>query len=37
MKTLILDYINQSNSGNHAQAEVILHKINTMRKLTDVS
>ena len=33
MKRLILDYINQSNLGNHAEADVILHKINTMRKL----
>ena len=37
MKTLILEYMNHSNNGNHAEAEVILHKINTMRKLTDDS
>ena len=37
MKALILEYMNQCNNGNHAEAEVILHKINTMRKLTDVS
>ena len=37
MRALILEYMNHSNSGNHAEAEVILHKINTMRKLTDDS
>jgi hypothetical protein len=37
MRTLILEYMTQSNNGNHAEAEVILHKINTMRKLTDDS
>ena len=37
MKALILEYMTQSNNGNHAEAEVILHKINTMRKLTNDS
>ena len=35
MKALIMNYINASNRGDHAQAELILHEINTMRKLTD--
>ncbi len=37
MKALILEYMNQSNNGNYAEAEVLLHKINMMRKLTDDS
>ena len=35
MRSLIMNYINATNKGDHAAAEVILHEINTMRKLTD--
>ena len=35
MRALIMNYINAHNRGDHATAEVILHEINTMRKLTD--
>ena len=30
-----MNYIHATNKGDHAAAEVILHEINTMRKLTD--
>ena len=32
MKALILEYIKAQNEDRFADAEVILHKINTMRK-----
>jgi|TARA_B000000609_G_C24052463_1_gene282023 hypothetical protein len=35
MKTLIMEYIHAQNDKRFADAEVILHKINTMRKLND--
>ena len=35
MKTLVLEYIKAQNEKRFADAEVILHEINTMRKLTD--
>ena len=34
MKALILEYIKAQNEKRFADAEVILHKINTMRKLS---
>ena len=33
MKSLIMEYIKAQNDKRFADAEVILHKINTMRKL----
>ena len=33
MKSLIMEYIKAQNEDRLADAEVILHKINTMRKL----
>ena len=35
MRTLIMEYIKAQNEDRFADAEVILHKINTMRKLSD--
>ena len=35
MKALILEYIKAQNEKRFADAEVILHKINTMRKLSE--
>ncbi len=35
MRTLIMEYIKAQNEKRFADAEVILHKINTMRKLSD--
>ena len=35
MKTLIMEYIKAQNEDRFADAEVILHEINTMRKLCD--
>ena len=35
MRTLIMEYIKAQNEERFADAEVILHKINTMRKLSD--
>ena len=35
MKSLILEYIKAQNEKRFADAEVILHEINTMRKLCD--
>ena len=35
MKALILEYIKAQNEDRFADAEVILHEINTMRKLCD--
>ena len=35
LRTLILEYINAHNKGEHAKAEELLHEINTMRKLCD--
>ena len=35
MKTLIMGYIKAQNEKRFADAEVILHKINTMRKLSE--
>ena len=34
MKVLIMEYIKAQNEKRFADAEVILHKINTMRKLS---
>ena len=34
MKALIMEYIKAQNDKRFADAEVILHKINTMRKLS---
>ena len=34
MKALIMEYINAQNEDRLSDAEVILHKINTMRKLS---
>ena len=35
MKALILEYIKAQNEERLSDAEVILHKINTMRKLSE--
>ena len=35
MKALIMEYIKAQNEKRFADAEVILHKINTMRKLSE--
>ena len=35
MKALIMEYIKAQNEDRLADAEVILHKINTMRKLSE--
>ena len=35
MKALILEYIKAQNEDRLSDAEVILHKINTMRKLSE--
>ena len=35
MRGLVMNYIHAHNRGDHATAEVILHEINTMRKLCD--
>ena len=35
MKSLIMEYIHAQNDKRFADAEVILHKINTMRTLND--
>ena len=35
MRTLIMEYIKAQNEKRFADAEVILHEINTMRKLTN--
>ncbi len=35
MKALIMEYIKAQNEDRFADAEVILHEINTMRKLCD--
>ena len=35
MRTLIMEYIKAQNEKRFADAEVILHEINTIRKLTD--
>ena len=35
MKSLIMEYIKAQNDKRFSDAEVILHKINTMRKLND--
>jgi hypothetical protein len=35
MRTLIMEYIKAQNEERFADAEVILHKINTMRKLSN--
>ena len=35
MKALILEYIKARNEDRLSDAEVILHKINTMRKLSE--
>ena len=35
MRTLIMEYIKAQNEKRFADAEVILHKINTMRKLSE--
>ena len=35
MRTLIMEYIKAQNEKRFSDAEVILHKINTMRKLSD--
>ena len=35
MKVLIMEYIKAQNEKRFADAEVILHKINTMRKLSE--
>ena len=35
MRTLVMEYIKAQNEKRFADAEVILHEINTMRKLTD--
>ena len=34
MKVLIMEYIKAQNEKRFSDAEVILHKINTMRKLS---
>ena len=34
MRTLIMEYIKAQNEKRFSDAEVILHKINTMRKLS---
>ena len=35
MKALIMEYIKAQNEDRLSDAEVILHKINTMRKLSE--
>ena len=35
MRTLVMEYIKAQNEKRFADAEVILHEINTIRKLTD--
>ena len=35
MRTLIMEYIKAQNEKRFSDAEVILHKINTMRKLSE--
>ena len=35
LKALIMSYIDAHNREDHAQAELILHKINEMRRLCD--
>lgn len=35
MRTLIMEYIKAQNDKRYSNAEVILHKINTMRKLSN--
>ena len=35
MRGLVMNYIHAQNKGDHATAEVILHEINTLRKLCD--
>ena len=35
MRTLIMEYIKAQNEKRFSDAEVILHKINTMSKLSD--
>ena len=35
MRTLVMEYIKAQNEKRFADAEVILHEINTMRKLCD--
>ena len=35
MKALIMEYIKAQNEDRKSDAEVILHKINTMRKLSE--
>ena len=35
MRTLVMGYIKAQNEKRFADAEVILHEINTMRKLCD--
>ena len=35
MRTLIMEYIKAQNEDRLSDAEVILHKINTMRKLSN--
>ena len=34
MRALVLQYIEAHNAKHYAKAEELLHKINTMRKLT---
>ena len=35
IKALVMSYIDAQNREDHAQAELILHKINEMRRLCD--
>ncbi len=35
LRSLILQYIKAHNEGKHADAELLLHEINTMRRLCD--
>lgn len=35
LKALIMSYIDAQNREDHGQAELILHKINEMRRLCD--
>ena len=35
LRALVLEYIKVHNSGDHSKAEVLLHEINTLRRLCD--
>ncbi len=35
LRVLVLQYIKAHNEGKHADAELLLHEINTMRRLCD--